>query len=363
MSQSDISIPPAAAEHFNQRVIDWYHRFGRKQLPWQQRVTPYRVWVSEIMLQQTQVATVIPYYDRFMERFPDVSALATAPVDDVLHLWTGLGYYARARNLHRCAQLLVEKYQGEFPSTVEALSELPGIGQSTAGAIISLSMGERAPILDGNVKRVLARHYAIAGWPGQTAVSRELWAVSEALTPEDQCGHYNQAMMDIGATLCTRSKPNCSDCPLLETCVGYAQGDPLAYPGKKPKKEKPVKSVQMLMIRNGFGDYWLENRPPAGIWGGLWSFPELAAGEQPELLVENMGLVIGLIERWQSFRHTFSHYHLDIEPVLVVADGQVDRIAETAGDWFSANEVNVGIPAPVEKLLELLRQQLPLLKE
>src|SRR5690606_6541720 len=212
------------SDDFAQRVLVWFDQHGRKHLPWQQGITPYRVWLSEIMLQQTQVATVIPYFERFIARFPDVQSLAAAPIDDVLHLWTGLGYYARARNLHRCAQTIVRDYGGEFPASVAALSELPGIGRSTAGALASIAHQQRAAILDGNVKRVLARHHAIDGWPGTTQTLSQLWQFAEQHTPDKRSDHYTQAMMDLGATVCTRSKPACDHCPVADSCIAYAQG-------------------------------------------------------------------------------------------------------------------------------------------
>ena len=219
---------------FSRAVLTWFDKHGRKTLPWQQGITPYRVWLSEIMLQQTQVTTVIPYFERFVARFPDVASLAAAPINDVLHLWTGLGYYARARNLHRCAQTLVCNYGGEFPATVEALAELPGIGRSTAGAIVSIAFKQRAAILDGNVKRVLARYHAVAGWPGDATTLKTLWVHAETHTPKKRVNNYTQAMMDLGATLCTRSKPACERCPVMSTCVAYATGQVNLYPGKKP---------------------------------------------------------------------------------------------------------------------------------
>ena len=223
--------------------MGWFEQNGRKDLPWQHPRDPYRVWVSEIMLQQTQVATVIPYFERFLGSFPDLDALAGASLDDVLHHWSGLGYYARARNLHRCAISIVENYEGRFPCDQTALESLPGIGRSTAGAIRSLACGQPAAILDGNVKRVLARHYAIEGWPGKSHVQKRLWEVSEKLTPEKQCADYNQAMMDLGSMVCSRGRPACHQCPLSTTCLAFAQGNPSAYPHSKPRRELPVKQA------------------------------------------------------------------------------------------------------------------------
>ncbi len=344
--------------HFARQVLNWFDKHGRKHLPWQQQRTPYRVWVSEIMLQQTQVATVIPYFERFMARFPDVEALARATQDDVLHLWTGLGYYARGRNLHKCAQSIVDQHNGVFPDTVEALSDLPGIGRSTAGAILSLSMGKRATILDGNVKRVLARAYAVAGWPGKTAVAATLWHHAEALTPTERCSDYTQAMMDLGATLCTRSKPRCSECPLQIQCISFNNGNPADYPGKKPKKVLPIKATQLLMLQSPAGDIFLEQRPPQGIWGGLWSFPELDIDTDPVAYCASRYGGIAQHEQWPRYRHTFSHYHLDIQPVMLTLTALPLSIrADDQQRWFDQAALNtIGLAAPVKKLLQTLQQ-------
>lgn len=349
------------AKNFSERVLAWFDLHGRKHLPWQQDINAYRVWVSEIMLQQTQVATVIPYFERFMQRFPTVTALAQAPVDEVLHLWTGLGYYARARNLHRCAQQVVSDHAGEFPVTVAALADLPGIGRSTAGAIASIAGGTRAAILDGNVKRVLARHRAIDGWPGQTAVLSQLWEIAEANTPPRRNGAYTQAMMDLGATVCTRSKPACERCPLAADCLALAQGEQTRYPGKKPKKDLPEKAVQLLMLRDGHGRLLLEQRPPQGIWGGLWSFPELAVdSDAVSHCNTTFGKVSG-IEVWDSWRHTFSHYHLDITPVLADIEPAGQVRDDNRWRWFDVQAPDsIGLAAPVKRLLEKLAQLSPL---
>ncbi|WP_062064582.1 A/G-specific adenine glycosylase [Cellvibrio sp. OA-2007] len=342
---------------FSAPVLKWFDRHGRKHLPWQQDISAYRVWLSEIMLQQTQVTTVIPYFERFIAQFPSVQSLAAAPIDEVLHLWTGLGYYARARNLHKCAQAVVNQYGGEFPATVAALAELPGIGRSTAGAIVSIAFQQRAAILDGNVKRVLARYHAVEGWPGQLPVANQLWEIAEQYTPKKRANHYTQAMMDMGATLCTRSKPKCEQCPLRDGCVAYAQGNPQDYPGKKPKKTLPEKAVQLLMLRNPAGDLLLQQRPAQGIWGGLWSFPELAMDADAQEFVEtHFGKVIEL-EEWNSYRHTFSHYHLDITPVLIQLAKSPGAIGEAATHWYNPHQPDaLGLAAPVKKLLEKLAQ-------
>ena len=260
---------------FTKNLLQWFAQHGRHDLPWQSNPTPYRVWVSEIMLQQTQVSTVIDYYQRFMNTFSSIKSLSEAPSDEVLKLWSGLGYYARARNLHRCAQIICNEYGGEFPNTIAELVKLPGIGRSTAGAILSFSMQTRAPILDGNVKRVLTRYCAIEGLPGDQAVAAGLWDIAEQFTPADHYAQYNQAIMDLGATICTRHRPSCLLCPVNTDCQAYGQSRTHEFPQTaKTKKSRPKKSTQMLMIQNPDGRFWLEKRPPTGIWGGLWSFPQ-----------------------------------------------------------------------------------------
>ena len=305
------------------------------------------------MLQQTQVSTVIPYFERFMATFPTVTALASASEDQVLHLWTGLGYYSRARNLRRSAIEIVEHYGGEFPQSVTALEALPGIGRSTAGAIASIAMAIRAPILDGNVKRVLARHHRVAGWPGQSDTLKQLWQLAEAHTPNDRVADYTQAMMDLGATVCTRSRPQCGRCPLVDSCAGFMQGDLLDFPGKKPKRVMPVRNALFVLIHNQRNEVLLERRPPSGIWGGLWSLPEIrdrdditnwcqqALGAVPQDVVELPGL-----------RHTFSHFHLDIQPVAVNVGTAVATIAEHQYRWYWPQQgAQLGLPAPILKLL------------
>jgi A/G-specific adenine glycosylase len=341
---------------FSQHILSWYDLHGRKNLPWQQKRTPYRVWVSEIMLQQTQVATVIPYYERFMERFPTVEELASVTQDEVLQYWSGLGYYARGRNLHKCAQELVDRYQGKFPDTVETLESLPGVGRSTAGAIISQALNQRAPILDGNVKRVLARFHGVEGWPGQTSVAKILWQHAEEHTPEQRCADYTQAIMDLGATVCRRSKPLCSECPLQNHCMAFMEDKTQHYPGKKPKKQLPVKSAQLLLLLNPKGQLLFEKRPPSGIWGGLWSLIQLEQNQSAQEHCEHHHGKIRTLEKWEPFRHTFSHYHLDIHPVVIQLD-KAHRVVAEAGSrqWFSHNELGqLGVAAPVKKLIDKL---------
>ena len=344
------------SEQFSQAVLSWYDQFGRKDLPWQQNMTPYRVWVSEIMLQQTQVATVIPYYQRFMQALPDVHALAAADADEVLHLWTGLGYYSRARNLHGTAQRVVAEHGGEFPLGVDALQALPGIGRSTAGAIASLSMGLRAPILDGNVKRVLARYHAVEGWPGTKAVQDCLWQLAERYTPQQRVDHYTQAMMDLGATLCTRSKPSCLLCPVQAGCQASKLGQPTAFPHSKPRKVMPVRQCLMPLVVNPQGHVWLQRRPDSGLWGGLWCPPQLDDQAALDQLVQHMGWSPERQQELEPLRHTFSHFHLDIQPLLIQVQ-PTPGVAEAGQVWYNLRQpTRLGLAAPVSKLLQRVEQ-------
>ena len=309
------------------------------------------------MLQQTRVTTVIPYYQRFMQRFPTTQALAQAPLDEVLHHWSGLGYYARARNLHKAAQQLLEVHHGNFPDSLQPLQALPGIGRSTAGAILSLAKGQAQAILDGNVKRVLARHHAVSGWPGQSKVLQKLWELAEQHTPTARTAAYNQAMMDLGATLCTRSKPQCHACPVADTCKAKAHNNWQAYPGSKPKKDLPVRQVQMLLIRNPDGEVLLQKRPPQGIWGGLWSLPEIPLAEDAQqwCLLHQLGTAQAG-RQLTLRRHTFSHFHLDILPqeVLLTESRQVVLEADTQV-WYNRKQTSGrGLAAPVTRLLQEL---------
>ena len=340
---------------FATRLLKWFDQHGRKHLPWQHPITPYRVWVSEIMLQQTQVETVIPYFEGFMARFNNVKALAEAPIDDVLHLWTGLGYYARARNLHKTAQIVVAEYGGEFPLTTDELAALPGIGRSTAAAITSIAYNQPTAILDGNVKRVLARHQAIAGWPGQTAVAEQLWRIAEANMAPKRCRDYTQAIMDLGATLCTRAKPACTACPINSDCLAYQSQTVHQYPGKKPPKDKPVKAAFMLLAQSPHG-LLLELRPPAGIWGGLWCLPQFESNEQLQQHLAVHFKHHSTPEYWAGWRHTFSHYHLDITPVHTTLKHTPLKVSEANCLWYDLQQPpKVGLAAPVKKLIQTLR--------
>ncbi|MGF1526776.1 MAG: A/G-specific adenine glycosylase [Candidatus Competibacterales bacterium] len=354
----DDALPPSLSPAvFAARLLAWYDRWGRKDLPWKVDPDPYGVWVSEIMLQQTQVATVLDYYRRFMARFPHVASLAAAPLDEVLGLWAGLGYYARARNLHRTAQLVVENHGGAFPRDLAALTALPGIGRSTAGAIMALAMGERQAILDGNVKRVLARYHAVAGWPGQSGVLNQLWSLAEAYTPRERVADYTQAMMDLGSMVCTR-RPNCGACPVVEGCRAHALGREGEFPAPKPRKVLPVRQVQMVMVRSREGGLvLLEKRPPMGIWGGLWSFPEAALEvDAADWCRHALGVAPVAVVKWSGLRHTFSHFQLDITPVRLEVEAVPGGVME--GEryvWYNPkDEVPGGLAAPVQKLLSLL---------
>ena len=344
---------------FAGQILQWFESGSRKNLPWQQDPTPYRVWISEIMLQQTQVATVIPYYLRFMESFPDANVLSKAGIDDVLHHWSGLGYYARARNLHKAAKIISDEYGGEFPASFDGVVSLPGIGRSTAGAILALSRDERHPILDGNVKRVLARYHAVDGWPGKTAVSGTLWEYAEQYTPADNIAAYTQAIMDLGATICTRTRPRCNDCPLAKNCEAHSLGRATDFPGRRDKKAKPLKQTQMILVHAAEAVY-LERRPPAGIWGGLWSFPEIDPREDAANWCEmNLNASPVGLQQWQTVRHSFTHYDLDIEPTAVRVEKQSRTVADTSDRiWYELNSPQqIGLAAPVAGLIEKLRAE------
>lgn len=341
-------------EAFGPAVVAWHQQHGRKDLPWQHNASPYRVWVSEIMLQQTQVSTVMQYFDRFMQALPSVQALAAAPLDEVLHLWTGLGYYTRARNLHKTAQRVCADYHGEFPRCAETLATLPGIGPSTAGAIASLSMGLRAPILDGNVKRVLARYSAETSYPGASQATKRLWELSELLTPQQDVAQYTQAMMDLGATLCTRKQPDCQRCPVLSGCLAYQRNQQHTLPAPRPRKELPVRRVAMPMLANQDNAILLQQRPTEGLWGGLWSLPELTDINAIEPLLHHYQLDRQQQQQLESLRHTFSHFHLDIEPWLIrVHSSTVLAVAENSWLWYNPlNPPRLGLASPIKKLIK-----------
>ncbi len=345
-------VRAAPRQDFARRLIAWQRAHGRHDLPWQDSRDPYRIWLSEIMLQQTQVAAVIPYYQRFLARFPDVASLAQAPLDAVLAHWSGLGYYARARNLHRAAITIMARHEGRFPVNSAALLELPGIGRSTAAAIAAFAADERSAILDGNVKRVLARHFAIDGFPGRPPIERALWALAESLLPDQDMACYTQALMDLGASVCTRARPRCSDCPLIESCAARAADAVACYPAPRPQRTRPQRQVTLWLLRSGPAGgerLLLERRPPSGIWGGLWSLPEALPA----------GLELAPAGPPLQITHGFTHFLLHI----TVEQRQVGRIgsggARADGDagqlWLSwPQALALGLPAPIRTLIEHL---------
>ena len=338
------------------RLLAWHGAHGRHDLPWQQDLTPYRVWVSEIMLQQTQVATVIPYYERFMERFPGVVALADASVDEVLHLWTGLGYYARARNLHRAAIRVRDKFGGRFPTAFEDVADLPGIGRSTAGAILSLSLGQRHPILDGNVRRVLSRYFGIEGDPVQKEVTEQLWRHAAGCTPERDAGTYNQAMMDLGATLCTRRNPLCAFCPITEDCVARLEGRQHDLPSPRKRAERPERHAFLVLAVREDGNVLLRQRPTTGIWGGLWSAPEFETREEVQhFCFWHLKGASTDVAQLPVIEHAFTHFDLTITPLVVRCQGSLGVMDGADGLWYNARQpASVGLPQPVKVLLEQL---------
>ena len=372
------AMKPADATRLGPALIDWHSRSGRHDLPWHRDRTPYRVWVSEIMLQQTQVGTVMPYFERFVSRFPDIVALADAPVDEVLHLWTGLGYYARARNLHRAAQRVRDAHDGAFPTGFEEVAALPGIGRSTAGAILALACDQRHAILDGNVKRVLARCFGVEGSPAERAVEQRLWALAEAATPVEGVATYTQAVMDLGATVCTRRKPACALCPLADGCSARRSGRQHEIPAPKPRARgaaRPARRCWLLFVRDAEGAVFLERRPERGIWGGLWCAPEFASQTAAVAWAE------GAFPRWSGtpqalapVAHAFTHFDLEIVPLLLEgappsAAGAAAAAARAAGIpriadelpsppglWYNPRAAGgpaaVGLPAPVRQLLD-----------
>ena len=339
------------SDKFANQVVQWYHLHGRKTLPWQLGKTPYKVWVSEVMLQQTQVVTVIPYFEKFMASFPDIIALANADEDLVLHHWTGLGYYARARNLHKTAKIVRDKYQGKFPITLEEVMALPGIGRSTAGAVLSLSLGQHHPILDGNVKRVLARYFMVEGWYGVKKVENQLWHLSTQLTPKNNVTEFNQAMMDLGASLCSRSRFDCQACPLNSDCAAFNAGKVKEFPHSKPKKAVPKKSCHQLIIQHD-EKVLMEKRPSSGIWGGLFGFFEFNEYSEMVLFLNQQGLKTEL-EELTPFTHVFSHFELTINPHVLNINNVPDVVNDKQLVWYPLDQsIEVGLAAPTKKLVK-----------
>jgi A/G-specific adenine glycosylase len=341
---------------FSARLLAWHRRHGRHDLPWQGTRDAYRIWVAEIMLQQTQVAAVIPYYLRFLERFPDIAALAAAPQDEVLRLWSGLGYYSRARSLQRAAQLVMDHHGGAFPRALGQIEALPGIGRSTAAAIAAFAYGTRAAILDGNVKRVLARHFAVAGYSGEKRVEARLWQLAEAQLPARAVGSYTQAIMDLGATLCTRARPCCTVCPIAQSCQALALRRVADFPSPRPARALPSRTIHMLLLLRA-GELLLEKRPPSGIWGGLWSLPELAdSGMADAHCRARYGCSIAAPQPLAPLLHGFTHFKLQITPLLCRVARRAPAAREPNQIWLNLDEASrAPIPAPVRELIDRLR--------
>ncbi len=338
-------------------LLEWFEQHGRHDLPWQNDRTAYRVWLSEIMLQQTQVATVIPYYYRFLESFPGIQSLADADIDAVLQHWQGLGYYARARNLHRAAQIIRDQYEGRFPENIDAVMSLPGIGRSTANAILTFACGQSWPILDGNVKRVLARYFQVPGWYGQSETMKQLWSFSEMVTPRHGTADFNQAMMDLGAMVCLKTNPLCGQCPLSQNCLSFKYSTQQQYPGRKPKQSKPHKNTVMLLHRHRHS-VLLYRRPPTGIWGGLWSLPEVDnVDEINHWQQAHLGLEVPVHQVSENIiRHQFTHFSLDISVAVAKLDCLPAKLADSGSHEFvPLNEISAyALPTPVKKILNQL---------
>lgn len=340
------------APDFAGRLIAWHARHGRHDLPWQNTRDAYRIWLSEIMLQQTQVTTVMPYYARFLDRFPDIRALAAAPVEDVMALWSGLGYYARARNLHACARAVVGRHGGEFPRDAIAIAELPGIGRSTAAAIAAFAFGARGAILDGNVKRVLARSFGIDGFPGEKKVENRLWELAESLLPARGIETYTQALMDLGATVCTRGKPGCARCPMNDACVALAQDRIAELPTPRPRKTVPKRSARYLILRHA-DRVLFEQRPPSGIWGGLLCLPELAAGDDVEAIAHaRYGCRVDHVAERPPLTHGFTHFTLTLQPLECRVIALDAHAAQPGIQWLAEGDLEgAALPSPVRRLL------------
>ena len=343
-------------------LLPWFDRHGRHDLPWQHPRTPYRVWVSEVMLQQTQVVTVLAYFERFVRTLPGVHALANAGEDEVFALWSGLGYYRRARHLHQAAHMCMSRHAGELPRDFASLSALPGIGRSTAGAILALAHGARFAILDGNVKRVLTRFHGVHGWPGERAIEQRLWALAERNTPNERIADYTQAIMDLGATVCTRARPLCEECPLSEHCAAHRQGLTHALPQPRPARESPRMETVMLILRDAQDRVLLQRRGANGVWAGLWSLPEAADRAAADRIAASLAQLDGTqAEALPPFLHAFTHYRLHAQPLLWREARAHGAIADAPDQRWCTREdlAGLGIPAPVRKLLDSLQATVP----
>ncbi len=346
-----MTLAPPQKTWFQKKILGWYAQHGRHDLPWKKALSPYRVWISEIMLQQTQVATVIPYFEKFMRSFPEVSCLAKASTEKVLHHWAGLGYYARGRNLHKAAQIIMNEHAGLFPDNIDALVALPGIGLSTAGAIIAQAFDRKATICDGNVKRVLSRFHCVPGPLGQKDVENALWALAVHYTPTKQVADYTQAIMDIGATLCTRTKPQCDICPLQSRCAAFKNNTQSQFPKRKRAKALPTKETYFLCAINAKQEILLYERPASGIWGGLWSLPEFESEQALRLFLKRNKLGNIALAEVPALKHSFTHFHLILKPFLVLLNN--NDIRTTDLKWVNPKKRStIGLPAPINKLLE-----------
>ena len=339
---------------FARRLVRWQRLHGRHDLPWQRTRDPYPIWLSEVMLQQTRVETVLPYFERFLARFPDVRELARAPVGEVLRLWSGLGYYARARNLHRAAKAVIER--GGFPRSQYELAELPGIGRSTAAAIAAFAFGARAAILDGNVRRVLARCFGVSGFPGDAAVTRALWSRAEAELPQHSIRGYTQGLMDLGATVCLRAKPRCDACPLASRCVALRERRVGEIPAPRPRKQLPQREVRWLLLVQR-GRVLLERRPPNGLWGGLWVFPQLE-GRDARSAGRSLGCEVGSAHALPALEHGFTHFQLTVRPLLCDVRRTPSAVRRPDRRWIDIRQAERGaVPVPVRTLLRGLMEK------
>lgn len=340
-------------KEFSQLLLDWHHQHGRKNLPWQQPKDAYRIWISEIMLQQTQVQTVISFFERFVLHFPNIKSLSEVSEDDVLALWSGLGYYSRARNIYKTAKIVMEEHQGQFPETEEALLKLPGIGASTAAAILSLAFNKPAAILDANVKRVLSRYFMIEGLPQRSAVNKRLWELAETCMPEENCASYTQAIMDLGAIICTSKNVSCSLCPVNKTCGAYKKKAVEAFPFKAIKKVRPTKEEQFLLLYSDKKEIYLEKRPSSGLWGGLWSVPAIGLGTDPASFIwVEYGLHCSAINKIITIKHSFTHFHLNISALALKTVGKIKGSREDKGQWFAPKQcLSLGLPKPIREII------------
>jgi A/G-specific adenine glycosylase len=343
-------------EQFSKPLLNWFDSHGRKDLPWQKPRSPYRVWVSEIMLQQTQVQTVIPYFNRFIKQFPTLNELAQASEDEVLSLWSGLGYYSRARNLHHTAKIIYQAHQNLFPTDLKTLIDLPGIGPSTAAAILSQAFNEPTAILDANVKRVLARYFLIKGWPEQTQVKKNLWDLAHLCMSQERCADYTQAIMDLGATCCTTKNPDCFRCPLINNCLAFKNKEQHLYPTRKLKKPVPLHYQQLLVLCNEQGLIYLEKRPPTGLWGGLWCLPSIEIDDCPLGFIKLQYALKGESpKQLLTFKHRFSHFHLEINAVSIKTKAMENRLCENPGQWFTKEKLpSLGLAKPTSLILSKL---------